>query len=119
MSAEGLAVIRRTVATPAVDTAANALRPSVLCRQDSSTRLLTGPSPRNTAEARHATISLLDDAGSTIEDISALVRHKKSQVARIVYGTSNAPAARPAAAMDAIDLAASGETHDQSRRLPG
>ncbi len=83
-------------------------------------RLLTGPSPRNTAETRHPTVSLLDDAGSTIEDISALVRHKKSQVTRIVYRhRSNAPAARTAAAKDAIYLAASGGHHDQSRRLPG
>jgi hypothetical protein len=55
-------------------------------------------------------VSLLHDAGLPIEDISALARHKNSQVTRIVYWhqISNAPAARAAATMDAIGLAASG-----------
>jgi integrase len=63
-------------------------------------------------ETRHTAVSLLSDAGQPIEDVSALVRHKNSQVTRTVYRhqISNAPAARTAATMDAIDLAASGET---------
>jgi hypothetical protein len=48
-------------------------------------------------------------------------RGENSQVTRTVYRhqISNAPAARMAATMDGIDLAASGGHHDRHRRLPG
>jgi len=58
-------------------------------------------------ETRHTTVSLLDDAGQPIEDISALVRHKNSQVTKVTYRhqISRTPAARTAATMDGIDIA--------------
>jgi integrase len=34
-------------------------------------------------ETRHTTVSLLDDAGQPIEDISALIRHKNSQLTKV------------------------------------
>jgi len=61
-------------------------------------------------ETRHTAVSLLSDAGQPIEDVSALAGHKNSQITRVVYRhqISAAPAARTAATMDGIDLAASG-----------
>jgi hypothetical protein len=55
-------------------------------------------------------VSLLPDAGQPIEDVSALVGHKNSGITHSVYRhvISAAPAARTAATMDGIDLAASG-----------
>jgi len=61
-------------------------------------------------ETRHTAVSLLSDAGQAIEDVSALAGHKNSGITRTVYRhvISAAPAARTAATMDGIDLAASG-----------